>query len=90
MAKRYAIEDRNEAMEYLAHPVLGRRLIEISNVLLMLRSSNPIQVMGSPDDLKLRSCMTLFAALPGADPVFEAVLRKFYDGQKDPATLQLL
>jgi len=90
MAKRYAIKDREEAIAYLSHPVLGKRLVEIAQALLHIPTDNAIQVMGSPDDLKLRSSMTLFALLPGADPVFEAVLQKFYDGKKDAATLQLL
>jgi uncharacterized protein (DUF1810 family) len=90
MTKRYAIKDREEAIAYLSHPVLGNRLIEISRALLQNKSANPTVVMGSPDDIKLRSSMTLFAGLPGTDPVFEAVLHKFYDGKNDPATLQLL
>jgi uncharacterized protein (DUF1810 family) len=90
MAKRYAIRNRDEAIAYLAHPVLGRRLIEISEALLMLKSNNPNEVMGSPDDLKLRSCMTLFTLLPETNPVFEAVLKKYFHGERDSATLQLL
>jgi uncharacterized protein (DUF1810 family) len=90
MAKRYAIRNREEAIAYLAHPILGKRLIEISEALLSLKSSNPSEVMGSPDDLKLRSCMTLFMLLPQTNPVFEAVLKKYFHGEKDSATLQLL
>jgi uncharacterized protein (DUF1810 family) len=90
MARRYAIADLPEAAAYLAHPTLGPRLIEIAKALLALPGSNANTVMGSPDDLKLRSCMTLFSLVPGADPVFEAVLKKYFDGQKDPATLQLV
>lgn len=90
MSKRYAIKDLPEATAYLEHPVLGKRLIEISNVLLALKSVSANGVMGSPDDLKLRSSMTLFAQVPGADPVFDAVLKKYFQGEKDKATLQLL
>lgn len=90
MAQRYGIKDRDEAIGYLAHPVLGKRLIEISQALLTNGSSNATQVMGTPDDMKLRSSMTLFALLPGTDPVFEAVLKKYFQGEKDKATLQLL
>lgn len=90
MSKRYAIKDLPEAIAYLAHPVLGKRLMEIAAVLLELESRNANSVMGSPDDLKLRSSMTLFAQVPGADPVFEAVLKKYFQGEKDKATLQLL
>ena len=90
MARRYAIKDLPEAAGYLAHPILGPRLIEISQVLLTLRGSNATAVMGSPDDLKLRSSMTLFSMVPGADPVFEAVIKKYFDGERDKATLQFL
>ncbi|SDE35601.1 Uncharacterized protein, DUF1810 family [Mucilaginibacter pineti] len=90
MAKRFAIADLSEATEYLAHPVLGKRLKEIAAALLELDSHNATQVMGSPDDLKLRSSMTLFALVEGTDSVFTAVLKKFFDGHKDPATLQLV
>jgi uncharacterized protein (DUF1810 family) len=90
MAKRYAITDLPEAAAYLAHPTLGPRLIEITRALLALPGSNANEVMGSPDDQKLRSSITLFSLVPGADPVFEAVLKKYFDGQKDPATLQLV
>jgi uncharacterized protein (DUF1810 family) len=90
MAHRYAIRDAAEATAYLRHPVLGSRLVEIATALRGLASSNATAVMGSPDDLKLRSSMTLFAQVPGADPVFRAVLDKFFGGQADPQTLRRL
>lgn len=90
MAHRYGIQDAAEAAAYLAHPVLGARLLEISKALLGLPGGNATSVMGSPDDLKLRSSMTLFAQVPGADPVFEAVLDKFFGGVPDAKTVQLL
>jgi len=90
MSKRYAITDLPEAVAYLNHPVLGKRLKEIAGALLELKSNNANQVMGSPDDLKLRSSMTLFAQVPGTEPVFEAVLKKYFQGEKDKATLQQL
>jgi uncharacterized protein (DUF1810 family) len=90
MAHRYGITGAAEAAAYLAHPVLGQRLLEISRALLALPGSNATAVMGSPDDLKLRSSMTLFAQVPGADAVFQAVLDKFFGGQPDTKTLQLL
>jgi uncharacterized protein (DUF1810 family) len=64
MAKRYAISDLPEAAGYLAHPVLGPRLVEISKALLTLPGNNATAVMGSPDNLKLRSSMTLFSPCP--------------------------
>jgi uncharacterized protein (DUF1810 family) len=90
MAVRFAIHDLNEAKAYLAHPILGRRLIEISKALLEHPGNSATEIMGTPDDLKLRSSMTLFSLVPGADPVFEAVLKKYYKGEKDKATLQLV
>jgi uncharacterized protein (DUF1810 family) len=90
MSKRYAINDLPEAAAYLSHPVLGKRLMEISNTLLNLPAHDAREVMGNPDDLKLCSSMTLFAQVPGADPVFAAVLKKYFQGEKDKATLQLL
>ena len=90
MAQHYAIADGGEAAAYLAHPTLGPRLVEISRALLTLPGSNATAVMGTPDDLKLRSSMTLFARVPGADMVFQQVLDKFFGGAPDAKTLQLL
>jgi len=90
ISQRYAIQDAAEAAAYLQHPVLGARLVEISTALLGLASSNATAVMGSPDDLKLRSSMTLFAQVPGASPVFQQVLDKFFGGQADGQTLRRL
>ena len=90
ISQRYALADLAEAAAYLAHPVLGARLVEISQALLGLAGSNATAVMGSPDDLKLRSSMTLFAQVPGASPVFQQVLDKFFKGQPDELTLRRL
>lgn len=89
-AQHYAIADAAEAQAYLRQPVLGARLVEIASVLLTLPGSNATSLMGSPDDLKLRSSMTLFARVPAAHPVFRAVLDKFFGGVPDAKTLQLL
>lgn len=86
----YAIKDRSEAEAYIAHPVLGPRLREISTALLGLKSNDAHAILGSPDDMKLQSSMTLFAALPGAPPVFQQVLDKFYGGAQDEKTLRIL
>ncbi|RZK26678.1 MAG: DUF1810 domain-containing protein, partial [Hymenobacter sp.] len=88
-ARYYGIRDAAEAEAYLQHPVLGSRLRKISQALLTLPGSNATSIMGSPDDLKLRSSMTLFALVPGADPVFQAVLDKFFGGAPDTKTVQL-
>lgn len=87
---QYAIKNLDEAEHYLQHEILGRRLIEISNTLLTLKTNDAHKVFGSPDDLKLRSSMTLFSLVPNADRVFKLVLDKFYNGKKDDRTLQLL
>ena len=90
ISKHYAISGLAEAAEYLQHPVLGTRLVNICEALLGLEGNDANRVYGSPDDLKLKSSMTLFAALPGAPPVFAAVLAKFFRGVRDGKTLQLL
>jgi uncharacterized protein (DUF1810 family) len=72
------------------HPELGLRLTNICKALLILETNDVYTVFGSPDDLKLRSCMTLFDAVPATFPVFAQVLEKFYRGERDEKTLQLL
>lgn len=89
-SKLYAIENIEEAAEYLDHPVLGAGLIEISGALLSLQENNATKILGSPDDMKLKSSMTLFAAVPGSDPVFKAVLYKCFNGEMDNKTWRLL
>ncbi len=90
MSEYYGIDGRAEAQAYIADSVLRARLVEISQALLALESNNPTQVMGYPDDLKLKSCMTLFAQVAPDLPVFEQVLQKFFSGEKDSRTLKLL
>ena len=90
VSMEYGIKDLDEAAAYLDHPVLGPRLIEISNVLLTLDTDNAREIFGGSDAVKLRSSMTLFSLVPNADKVFELVLEKFFKGKKDEKTLQLL
>ncbi|MBR2047846.1 MAG: DUF1810 domain-containing protein [Oscillospiraceae bacterium] len=89
MARYYGIEDLAEARVYLNHPVLGQRLREITRVLLELPESDPGKIFGWPDDLKLCSCMTLFAQV-SEDDLFEQVLWKYFDGRADTVTIHLL
>ena len=89
-SKFYAIKDITEAQNYFDHPVLGPRLISIAKELVQLKSNNASQIFGSPDDLKLKSSMTLFAAIAHTDPVFQAVLEKFFNGVKDQMTIQII
>jgi len=86
----YAIKDIKESQEFLAHPTLGARLIRISEELLTLESSDAHQIFGRPDDLKLKSSMTLFSSVNGADPVFNLVLEKFFNGSRDHLTLKII
>ena len=90
MADYYGIDGMGEAKAYLRDDLLCRRLVEISEALLALETSDPGAVMGYPDDLKLRSCMTLFALADPDEPVFQKVLEKYYAGRKDPQTVRLL
>jgi uncharacterized protein (DUF1810 family) len=86
----YGINGLKEADAYLRHPVLGQRLINICLALLDLNINDANLVFGSPDDLKLKSSMTLFATVPGSNIVFQQVLDKFFKGKADPHTLTLL
>ena len=89
-SKFYAIKDRAEAENYLAHPVLGERIVEISTALLEIEEKTANQIFGSPDDAKLKSSMTLFGALENTNPVFQRVLDKYFGGERDQRTLKLL
>ena len=88
-AQYYAICDLQEAKDYLAHPVLGARLKEISSALLDLEGLSASEIFGYPDDLKLRSCMTLFGMADLNEPIFLEVLEKYYDGKPDSRTVEL-
>ena len=90
MARRYAIRSLDEARAYLQHLVLGKRMVECAEALLELDGDDPVALMGTIDSLKLRSSMTLFASVSGANPVFERVLARFYHGEPDLVTQQLL
>ncbi len=88
-SKYYAIDNIKEAQQFLSHPVLGAHLLSITAELLQLETNNATAVFGKPDDMKLFSSMTLFALVPGTDPVFRAVLDKFFDGKQDIQTIKL-
>ena len=90
MAYIYGISGRSEAEAYLAHPVLSARLHEITEALLMLDKSNPNVIFGGIDAMKLRSSMTLFAAVSEDGSVFHRALEKFFGGKEDQRTLELL
>jgi uncharacterized protein (DUF1810 family) len=86
----YAIQSREEARQYLAHPLLGKRLLECTQTLLNVEGRSASDIFDPPDDLKLCSCMTLFAQVAGQDSVFSAVLDKYFQGKPDPKTLSFL
>lgn len=89
-SKHYAIKSPQEARAYLQHPVLGARLVECAETILQLTGRSASEIFGSPDDMKLRSSMTLFAAVADTDSVFARVLDKYFGGKPDQKTLDLL
>jgi uncharacterized protein (DUF1810 family) len=89
MARRYALAGADEAREYLAHPVLGPRLREVTELLLGHTGLSAFDIFGGIDAMKLRSSMTLFARASG-DPLFQQVLDRYFDGEADSATLERL
>lgn len=89
-AKFYAIKRQEEAKAYLSHPLLGKRLIECAEALLKIKDKSASEIFGYPDDLKLRSSMTLFASVSEPDSIFSRVLDQYYGSQPDEQTLELL
>lgn len=89
-AQFFGLADRAEAQAFAAHPLLGPRLVACSRLVLAVEGRSAHQIFGSPDDLKLRSCMTLFEAAAPSEPVFAQVLERFYAGDRDPLTLAAL
>jgi uncharacterized protein (DUF1810 family) len=87
-ARHYAIASRDEAVAYLNHPVLGPRLIECAEALLAVEGKPASEIMGFPDDLKLRSSATLFAAVSPPGSAFHRLLEKYFAGEPDPKTLE--
>ncbi|MDT8376412.1 MAG: DUF1810 domain-containing protein [Mariprofundaceae bacterium] len=89
-ARFYAIRDLDEARAYLNHPLLGARLLECSQALLNIRGKTATEILDPPDDMKLRSSMTLFAFIAGSDSVFACVLERFFQGEPDRLTLEMI
>ena len=90
MSRRYAIKNAAEARAYLRHPVLGPRLAQCCEAAVAVDGRSAAKVFGSPDDMKLRSCATLFAAVSPPGSVFEQVLDRFFHGARDGQTVRLL
>jgi uncharacterized protein (DUF1810 family) len=89
-SRLYAIKSVAEAEAYLAHPVLGPRLLECAEAALVVEGRSAFEVFGSPDDLKLKSCATLFAQVSPPGSVFERLLDKYFRGERDGKTLGLI
>jgi uncharacterized protein (DUF1810 family) len=90
LARRYAIGSREEAVAYAGHPVLGPRLRECTALVNGIEGRSAAEVFGSPDDLKFRSSMTLFAAVAAEPTPFETALERYYDGERDETTIGFL
>jgi uncharacterized protein (DUF1810 family) len=89
-SRQYSIKSRAEAEAYLSHPILGPRLIKCAEAALGVEGRSAFEIFGTPDDLKLRSCATLFACVSPAGSVFHRLLDKFFQGERDSKTLSLL
>jgi len=93
MAQRYAIRDLDQATRYLADPILGSRLRHDVRLMMGHKGKSALEILGSPDDLKFRSCLTLFGQVASDSSdrmLFIEALNQFYDGEPDPRTLELL
>jgi len=89
-SRYYAIENLDEAKYFLDHPVLGKNIFLVCTELLKLQTNNATSVFDNPDDMKLHSSMTLFSQVPRANPIFKKVLDKYFNGELDAQTLNLL
>ena len=87
MARKFAISSLEEARAYLDHPVLGPRLRECTRLVCQISETTIQEIFGSPDDMKFRSCMTLFSRADGDDGIFQEALSKFFSGKPDELTL---
>lgn len=90
MSRRFSLAGLGEARAYMAHPLLGPRLAACAEALLAVNGRTITEILGTPDDMKLRSCATLFAAVTPPGSVFEQLLAKYHDGHRDGLTLQAL
>ncbi|WP_433836295.1 DUF1810 domain-containing protein [Flavobacterium anhuiense] len=86
----YGIENLQEATQYFNHPILGRRLEEITGAILQIENKTALEILGRADEKKLKSCMTLFSLLPDTSECFRQLLDKYYHGELDENTLEIL
>ena len=90
MARKYAIPNLADAKAYLSHDLLGSRLRECTEAVLAVEGRTAHEILGSPDDVKLKSCMTLFEVADGPDSIFSSILEKYFEGQRDERSLMIL
>ena len=90
MSMRYAISSLAEAEAYLQHPILGPRLRECTRLVVLVKDRSAYEILGSPDDMKFHSCLTLFSYAAPEEQLFRDALEKYYDGAEDPLTLAKL
>ncbi|MBX3617437.1 DUF1810 domain-containing protein [Nitrosomonas sp.] len=90
LSQRYAISSAAEARAYLDHPILGPRLLRCCEALLAIDNRSAYEIFDSPDDMKLKSCATLFASITPEGSVFEQLLNRYFQGNRDQKTLDLL
>jgi uncharacterized protein (DUF1810 family) len=90
IAKFYAIQDASEAQAYLDHPILGKRLLECTKIVLAIKGKSALEIFGNVDAMKLRSSMTLFMSVAGSDFVFQEAIDKYFDEEPDEKTLDIL
>ncbi|HET6160330.1 MAG TPA: DUF1810 domain-containing protein [Dongiaceae bacterium] len=90
MAQRYALSSLREAEAYLKHAILGPRLRECTRLVCLVEGKSAHEILGSPDDMKFRSCATLFAHAAPEDQLFRDALEKYFDGEEDPLTVEKL
>lgn len=90
IAQHYGIASKAQAQAYWRHPVLGPRLRQCAELVLAVPGKTALQILGSPDEMKFRSSMTLFAQVAPDEPVFQRALQKYFGGEADPATLERL
>jgi len=89
-AKFYAIQDPSEAQAYLDHPILGKRLLECTKIVISLRGKSALAIFGDVDAMKFRSSMTLFMSVAASDSVFQEAIDKYFEGEPDRKTLDIL
>lgn len=90
MSYRYGIRGEEEARAYLSHPVLGRRLHDCAEAILAVQARSAREILGTPDDLKLKSSATLFARVSSPGSIFEQILDRYYSSERDAKTIELL